>query len=121
MNGMAYGKHGFKRPQKVLSNKPIVNVGELDELAEQLVQYGEAHKQGDIYHINLAELEYPIVKVLGNGRITKPMAITVSECSARARSKIEEAGGSIEKYIPSVKEVDIEPEENREPDVEEDI
>lgn len=123
MKGMAYGKHGFKRPQKVLSNKPIVNVGELDELAEQLVQYGEAHKQDDVYHVNLAELEYPIVKVLGNGRITKPMAITVSECSVRARSKIEEAGGSIEKYIPSVKEVDIEPkpEETREPDVEEDI
>jgi large subunit ribosomal protein L15 len=123
MKGMAYGKHGFKRPQKILSNKPIVNVGELDELAEQLVQYGEAHKQGDVYHINLAELEYPIAKVLGNGRITKPMAITVPECSVRARFKIEEAGGSIEKYIPSVEEVDIEPksEETREPDVEEDI
>jgi len=121
MLGLAYGKHGFKRPQKVLSNKPIVNVGELDELSEQLVQYGEAHKQGDVYHINLAELEYPIAKVLGNGRITKPMAITVSECSARARSKIEEAGGSIEEYVLPVKEVDIEPEETREPDVEEDI
>lgn len=121
MKGTAYGKHGFKRPQKVLSNKPIVNVGELDELAEQLVQYGEAHKEGDVYNINLAELEYPIVKVLGNGRITKPMAIIVSECSARARSKIEEAGGSIEKYVLPVEKVDIEPEETRETDVEEDI
>ncbi len=49
------------------------------------------------------------------------MAITVSECSIRARSKIEEAGGSIEEYVPPVKEVDIEPEETMEPDVEEDI
>ncbi|HIH86903.1 MAG TPA: 50S ribosomal protein L15 [Methanosarcinales archaeon] len=121
MKGMAYGKHGFKRPLKVLSSKPIVNVGELDELAEQMVQYGEAYKQGDVYHINLAELEYPIAKVLGNGRITKPMAITVSECSISARSKIEEAGGSIEEYVPPVKEVDIEPEETQKPDVEEDI
>ncbi|MBA1341300.1 MAG: 50S ribosomal protein L15 [ANME-2 cluster archaeon] len=121
MKGMAYGKHGFKRPFKVLSSKPIVNVGELDELAEQMVQYGEAYKQGDVYHINLAELEYPIAKVLGNGRITKPMAITVSECSISARSKIEEAGGSIEEYVPPVKEVDIEPEETQKPDVEEDI
>ncbi len=51
------------------------------------------------------------------------MAITVSECSARAKSKIEEAGGSIEEYVPAVKEVDIEPEpeETPEPDVEEEI
>ena len=110
MRGMEYGKHGFKRPRKVLINKSIVNVGELDELAEQLVQYGEAYKEADVYYINLAELEYPISKVLGNGRITKPIAITVSECSAKARSKIEEAGGSIEEFTTSVEKVDIEPE-----------
>ena len=119
IKGITYGRHGFKRPEKVLSDKSIVNVGELDELAEQLVQYGEAYKEGDVYHINLAELEYPVTKVLGNGMITKPMAITVSECSARARSKIEEAGGNIKEFIESDEEVEPELEGTGESDVEE--
>jgi large subunit ribosomal protein L15 len=108
LRGITFGKHGFKRPQKVITVQSIVNVGELDELAEQLVLDGYAQKEGELYNINLASLEYPIDKVLGNGRITKPMVVTVSQFSATAQSKIEEAGGSIQKYVPQVVEsVDI--------------
>lgn len=117
MNGLAYGKHGFKRPQKVVRLKSIemVNVGELDELAEELVLYGDARKEGDVYHINLAELECPIDKVLGNGSVNNPMVVTVSKWSAIAQSKIEEAGGRIEEYIPTGIEESIQPEEPLEP------
>ena len=110
MRGLSYGKYGFKRPQKVLADRSIVNVGELDEMAQQLVADEVAHKKGDVFHINLAELEYPIDKVLGNGAITKPIVVTVSGCSTKARSKIEEAGGEV--VILS----DIEPEESGAPE-----
>jgi large subunit ribosomal protein L15 len=117
LRGITFGKHGFKRPQKVITFQSIVNVGELDELAEQLVLDGYAQKEGELYNINLASLEYPIDKVLGNGRITKPMVVTVSQFSATAQSNIEEAGGSIQKYVPQVVEsVDI-PESDTEEEV----
>lgn len=112
MRGLTYGKQGFKRPQKTLSHTSIVNVGELDEMAQQLVVEGLAQKDGDMFHINLVDLEYPIDKVLGNGTITKSMVVTVSHCSARAQSKIEEAGGKVIEYqAPELEEADI-PEEN---------
>jgi large subunit ribosomal protein L15 len=113
LKGFTFGKHGFKRPQKVISYKSIVNVGELDEMVLQLMLDGEARKEDDMYYINLSELEYSIDKLLGAGRITKPMVITVSECSARARDKIVEAGGRIEEIItPEMKQVS-EPEEEQ--------
>lgn len=108
LRGITYGKHGFKRPQKVISDLSIVNVDELDELAEQLVLDGEARKEGNIYYINLSGLEYPIDKVLGNGTITKPMVITVSHWSQKAKLKIEEAGGRIEEFVPSDNEIVLE-------------
>jgi len=100
LQGYTFGKHGFKRPQKVISYKSIVNVGELDEMAQQLVLDEEARKEGDVYYINLAELEYPIDKLLGTGKAAKSMIITVAESSDKARSRIEEAGGRIEVYLP---------------------
>ena len=104
LQGYTFGKHGFKRPQKVISSQSIVNIGELDEMAKQLVLDGDAQKEDDVYHINLAELEYPIDKLLGTGRVTKSMVITVADCSNRARSRIEEAGGRIEDYLPQESE-----------------
>ncbi|MCD4846404.1 MAG: 50S ribosomal protein L15 [Methanosarcinales archaeon] len=100
LQGYTFGKHGFKRPQKVISYKSIVNVGELDEMAQQLVLDEQARKEDDVYYINLAELEYPIDKLLGTGKAAKSMIITVADCSDKARSRIEEAGGRIEEYIP---------------------
>lgn len=105
LEGIAYGKHGFKRPQKVISYESIVNVGELDEMAQQLVEEGLAQQNGDVFHINLVDLEYPIDKVLGNGTITKPMVITVSKCSAKAKYKIEEAGGEVIEFQAPEREV----------------
>lgn len=100
LQGYTFGKHGFKRPQKVISYQTIVNVGELDEMAQQLVLDEQARKEGDVYYINLAELEYPIDKLLGTGKAAKSMIITVADCSDKARSRIEEAGGRIEEYLP---------------------
>lgn len=97
--GLSFGKHGFKRPSSVASDKVIVNVGELDEAIEQLVIDGFAEKKGKAFHIDLANIG--IEKVLGSGKITKPLFITAGEFSSVAKQKIEEAKGkataSIEK------------------------
>ncbi|MCQ6962057.1 uL15m family ribosomal protein [Methanolobus chelungpuianus] len=83
---------GFVRPFKTLHDASIVNVGELDELADQLVEDGFAELRDGVYHIDLEDLD--IEKVLGTGRVSKKLAITACEFSATAKAKIESAGGS---------------------------
>ncbi len=83
---------GFTRPLKVLNDVSIVNVGELDELSDQLVEDGFAELQDDTYVIDLAVLD--IDKVLGSGKVSKKLAITAAEFSASAKEKVESAGGT---------------------------
>lgn len=90
--GYDYGKHGFKRPLKVISDAAVVNVGELDELADQLVADGFAQLTDGAYQINLSDLD--IDKVLGTGKVTKSLVVTATEFSSTARDKIESAGGN---------------------------
>jgi len=89
--GLTYGKHGFKRPLSAVKGKVIVNVGEIDEAIEQLVIEGFAEKKGDTFHIDLESIG--IEKVLGSGKVTKPLFITASEFSSTAKQKIDEANG----------------------------
>src|SRR4030065_2802333 len=89
--GLSFGKHGFKRPQSVTSDLIIVNIGEIDEAIEQLVVDGFAEKKGNAYHIDLGNIG--IEKVLGSGKVTKPLFITASGFSSLAKQKIEEAKG----------------------------
>jgi len=89
--GLSFGKHGFKRPQSVTSKDIIVNIGEIDEAAEQLVLDGFAEKKGNAFHIDLGNIG--IEKVLGSGKVTKSLFITASEFSSVAKQKIEDAKG----------------------------
>lgn len=89
--GIYFGKHGFKRPLSVSNDKIIANVGELDEVIEQLVADGFAEKKGDVFHIDLNNIG--IEKVLGNGKVTKALFITAGEFSSSAKEKITQANG----------------------------
>ncbi len=97
--GLYFGKHGFKRPLSAVKDKVIVNIGEIDEAIEQLAAEGLAEKKGDAFYIDLASIG--IEKVLGNGKVTKPLFITAGEFSSTAKQKIEEASGNA--TVPSEK------------------
>lgn len=99
--GLSFGRHGFKRPLSIVADKTIVNVGELDEAVEQLVADGFAEKKGEAIHIDLANLG--IEKVLGNGKVTKPLFITAHEFSSAAKQKIESAKGQVISSSETVK------------------
>ncbi|MDY6966073.1 MAG: uL15 family ribosomal protein [Halobacteriota archaeon] len=92
--GMTFGKHGFKRPQKVKYTDKTINVAELDEMADYLVgiDLAKADDDNDGIHINLSD--FNIDKVLGRGKVTKKLII-YGECSETARLKIEDEGGRI--------------------------
>ena len=90
-----FGKHGFKRPQKMLDEVIAINVGQLDESADRLVARELATKKGKEYIIDLTKLG--IDKVLGSGRITKKLnLIGVRAITPRARDKVTSAGGSVD-------------------------
>jgi len=76
-----FGRHGFKRPQSILKEDRIINVGELEG------------KFPDKKEINLTEQGYD--KLLGGGKITTKMKITVDSASEKAIEKIKEKGGNV--------------------------
>ncbi|KXA90113.1 50S ribosomal protein L15 [candidate division MSBL1 archaeon SCGC-AAA259D14] len=87
-----FGKYGFKRPQKVQRQVKTINVGELDEYAEELLEEGIAEKDGEKIVIDVDSLN--IDKVLGGGKVTRPLKVLGGEFSKSAERKLEESGGS---------------------------
>ena len=85
-----YKKKGFLPPSAKRPTPETINVGELEDLARQvLTDYGV--KGGN--ELDLTALG--INKVLGRGSISVPLYIKVAEITNSAKEKIEEAGGSI--------------------------
>jgi len=97
LRGYAYGKHGFTRPQKVISGTNAVNIGELDGMVPELLRTGAAEQKDSVVHIDASRLG--INKILGTGRVNQSMTITAPAFSATAITKIENAGGTA--VIPS--------------------
>lgn len=86
-----YGKHGFKRPQKMIKKSNPVNLSYLEEKADDLIEAGKASMDGDSIVIDVTELGYD--KVLAKGNITKSFIISAPKFSESAKVKIEELGG----------------------------
>ncbi len=77
-----WGMHGFNRDPSLRNVSVTVNVGQLEELA------------AGADSLDLTELG--IDKLLGSGRISSALSVTVESASAKAVEKIEAAGGSVE-------------------------
>ena len=86
------GKHGFKSLSKG-RKLSAVNVRELDEIVDKLLAEGKAKEKGGKIKIDLSALGCE--KLLGGGKISRPLEIKVMDCSDSAMKKVEEAGGSI--------------------------
>ncbi len=86
-----FGKHGFKRPQSVQKQVETINIGELDEYAEELLNRGVAEKEGDKILIDVTSLN--VGKVLGSGQVTYPLKVVAPSFSESAERKLEESGG----------------------------
>ncbi len=76
MRGRAMGKHGFTRPNS--KEIDVVNVGELDSMS-----------------VGEGRIDLGYVKVLGRGKLSRPVTVTAKAFSAAAKEKIEEAGGEV--------------------------
>ena len=74
-----FGKTGFKPPRK--KEVSFINLKELDKIA----------KEKNLEKVNVVELGYE--KVLGEGKLSKPLIVEAKFFSKQAVKKIEEAGG----------------------------
>lgn len=77
-----WGMHGFNRHPTLRNVHVTANVGQLEEMANGADT------------VNLTEMG--IDKLLGSGQLRVGLNVIVSEASARAAEKVEEAGGSLE-------------------------
>ncbi|MBX5328434.1 MAG: uL15 family ribosomal protein [Candidatus Bathyarchaeota archaeon] len=85
-----FEKKGFTSPKSLRQKGSIINVGKLDEIAERI----SIGKEKDKILIDLEKLGY--TKLLGTGKVTKPLIIKVSSCSKSAAEKIKKAGGEVQ-------------------------
>lgn len=84
-----FGKRGFTSPASLRRTENIINVGELEEIAEKI---GATEKDGKIF-LDLTSLGY--TKLLGKGSVKKAFIIKVPSTSETAAEKIKEAGGEV--------------------------
>jgi len=69
----------------------VVNVAELEEVFEN----GSSISAATLYEKRLVRSPEVLVKVLGDGELSKKLALTVHAVSKKARELVEKAGGSI--------------------------
>jgi large subunit ribosomal protein L15 len=86
-----FGKEGFTRPKCLLKVVRAINVGALCEMADELVEAGLARVENGVYVIDVRALGFN--KVLGGGKVTKPLQVIAPTIAERAKKKIEGAGG----------------------------
>jgi large subunit ribosomal protein L15 len=93
-----YSKVGFTSPKSLRHESKIINVGMLNGIAAKL----STEKQEDKTTVDLAALGY--TKLLGTGRVTKPLLIKVASCSKSAAEKVKNAGGQVLMETPDTGE-----------------
>jgi large subunit ribosomal protein L15 len=84
-----FGKKGFTSPKSLKRREKIINIAKLDKIS----QTSPAEKEKGKLHIDLTSLGY--TKLLGTGKITKPLIVNVPSCSKTAAEKIKKAGGQV--------------------------
>ena len=82
-------KRGFNSPFR--KEYGVVNVGELERF-----EAGSRVDRQVLVESGLVAKKYAMVKVLGDGELSKALTLAVDKLSDSARRKIESAGGKIE-------------------------
>ncbi len=84
------GKRGFKRPVEAQNEVMAVNLRFMDEHLDELMQLGIAYEEEGKIVVDTTQFAD---KVLGSGKITKPLVIKARAFSPKAEEKIVQAGG----------------------------
>src|SRR5262249_38401511 len=88
-----FGKTGFKTHHR--KEVSVINLDQLERISEKLVEEKKAVKEGDVIKIDVTKLGYQ--KVLGSGKLSKPLIVQEKVFSKSAEKKLNEIGGKAEK------------------------
>ncbi|MFH1404369.1 MAG: uL15 family ribosomal protein [Candidatus Altiarchaeota archaeon] len=94
-----FGRTGFTRHKSISKDANTINICFIQDHLGQFIEKGVASKKGDTYMVDLTKTKYD--KLLGTGKVSAKLKVTVKSCSAKARDKITAAGGSVESLVPS--------------------
>jgi len=67
-----------------------INVGDLEDLFDA----GASVSPDSLQEVGILKKRFDVLKVLGDGELTKKLAVSAHRFSASAKEKIEQAGGS---------------------------
>ena len=84
-------KRGFTNINRV--EYKVINLGQIDQLAEK---YGITEFTPQNLYINGLMSQFDNIKILGNGELKGKYAFKVNAISAKAKTSIEAAGGTVE-------------------------
>ena len=87
-----FGKHGFKRPGKVVVRIKAINISDIERNLELYLSKNLVSKENNVYILDLKKLGYN--KIIGAGNIYNKYKV-IGRVSKKARDKIEKLGGSI--------------------------
>lgn len=87
-----FGRHGFTRHAQMV-DKTAIDLESLAMRLPELEAAGHAKKAGATTQVDLTAAG--IDKLLGSGRVTAALTITVAAASEQARAKVKEAGGEV--------------------------
>ena len=74
-------------------DEKTLNIGNLEEMLEELIREGKAEEKADGIYLDVTELG--IEKILGKGKVTKKLMLTANAVTETAKGKIESAGGTV--------------------------
>ncbi len=89
--------HGINRAKTVNADKLSITVVNLSRLEAMLENNSPVNPKSLVTAGVVASVrkKAPVVKILGNGEVTKKFIVTNCQVSATAKEKIEKAGGSV--------------------------
>ncbi len=86
-----FGKRGFVRNDSVVKHIKSINLKDLDRIIEGLKEKKLVAEEEGKIKVNLEKIGYD--KLLGDGKITKPIIVEGKYFSKNAIKKLEEVGG----------------------------
>jgi len=91
---IANNNTGMKVVRKNLSTKKTINLSNLSNKIDGWAKSENAKKIKETYSIDLSKLGYD--KLLSDGELNKKINVTIATYSAKAKEKLEAAGGKIQ-------------------------
>jgi len=90
-NTKYFGKHGFKKKNKVL--KLSVNLGYFEDKFDKLLKEGVLEEKSGAYNVDISKLGYD--KLIGAGNLKHKFNFTAKYASSSVVDKVKKAGGNV--------------------------